>query len=466
MPPMTAFEKTTRRKIFYGLAALFLLVAPLVILHSRGYIVDLRSFNLVPTGGIFIKTVESGVRVFLDKNLARETSFISRGALISNLLPGRYTVRVEKEGYQPWSKVVRVRDGEVIEFRSIFLPPATITPQAVFTAPRAAPARLNGLAGRPELILEAGEPEKPVTLSVVQPGIGQVSMRIAEVSQWRWDRIGSQFYFSRKRGEKTVWFRAPLGGSASPETRLTFRGLPAGFQAEDIIPHPARANEFYFFAGGALFLQTQASVPAPIAEQVHAYAVTQDRIYYVAKNGFFVATSLEGRDTLVLGRKGLVLDEARPAKFVAVPSGVVAVLDSADGLFLYRPGVDQELQFITAGVDEVDFSQDGDRLVYWDEHRAWLYWVRDNRRQPFQLAGTREQVLSTVDRIRRLFLDSDGTNLFYATPAGLHMSEADSRATPNTYDLLEAPVTDFLLEKNSLTLHWIEGKTLFRANLK
>lgn len=462
---MGALEKSTRRKIFYGLSALFLLVAPVVVLYSRGYIANLHSLSFVPTGGIFVKTVEPGARVFLDRNLMKETSFISRGALITGLPPGRYTVRVEQDDHRPWSKVVRVRDGEVIEFRDIFLPPATITPQALFTVPRALPARIRELSGRSEIVVEVGDPEKPFTLFVVDPGARRAHINTPQVSGWRWDANGERLYLARKREGRTFWYRLPLGPRAREEG-IAFRGLPEGFSAQDLTPRPTSAGQFYFFAGGALFLQTQASVPSPIAEQVHAYTITPDKIYYVAKNGFFVQASPEGRDTLVLGRKGLVLDEARPMQFAVSPTGVIALLDSAGGLFLYRPGVDQELQFIAANVKGVDFNQDGDRMAYWDEHRTWLYWVRDNRRQPFQVARTREQVLSTVERIERVFLDGDGVRLFYATPQGLRMSEADSRATPNTYDLVEGAVSDFLFKRETVTLFWAEGKVVYRANLR
>ncbi len=462
---MTALEKSTRRKLYYGMLALFLLVVPLVILYSRGYVVDWRGQRFVPTGGIFVKTTQPGSRVFLGDTFTKETSFILRGALLTGLLPGRYTVRVEKDGYQPWLKVVRVRSEEVIEFRNIFLPPATITPQALFNAPGDPPVRLEALEGRPEIAVELGDPAKGRNLFIVDPEVRLARINLPRIAGWRWDKNGGELYFGRRREGRTLWYRLKLD-PGTREERITFRGLPEGFSAQDLTPHPTRAGQFYFFAGGALFLQTAASVPAPITEQVHAYTVAPNHIYFISKNGYFVETSLEGRNTVVLGRKGLVLDEARPARFSVSAAGAVAVLDSANGLFLYRPGLDQELQFIAANVEDLDFSESGDRMVYWDQHRVWLYWIQDNRRQPFQVAGSREQILSTVEGIRRAFLVDDGSHLFYATSAGLHMSEVDSRSTPNIYDLIEASVTDAIFKREAATLFWTAGKLVYRASIR
>ena len=148
---MSALDKSTRRKIFYGMVLLFAVVAPVALLYSRGYVFDRERRGLVVTGGIFVKTVQSGARVFVDSEFSKETSFISHGALITNLIPRRYTVRVEKEGYQPWIKAVRVANEEVLEFRNVLLPPAAISSQPFFS--RSGGMRVFWLDGRRALAL-------------------------------------------------------------------------------------------------------------------------------------------------------------------------------------------------------------------------------------------------------------------------------------------------------------------------
>src|SRR3989344_3351096 len=173
---MPALETNSRRRLFYAMAALFAVVTPLALLYSQGYVFDLKSRGVISTGGIFVKAVQPDVRVTIDPDISRETSFLSRGALITALEPRRYTVRVEKDGYRPWAKALTVQNEEVLEFRNIFLPPATITPTVVFTTRRNEQSELVPLQERAEVALALGPSGLPRTLYVVNPETGRSNL--------------------------------------------------------------------------------------------------------------------------------------------------------------------------------------------------------------------------------------------------------------------------------------------------
>ena len=464
---MEGFDKATRRKIFYSFALLFFVVVPLVILYARGYVLDLGRRRIVATGGIFVKTVGTGARVFVDDEFARETSFISRGALITSLLPKRYTVLVEQEGHRSWRKVVRVANEEVLEFRNVFLPPATITPTVVFNTRQRGPSRLVALPGTPEIAVESGAGAASKAVFFVNPETRVSRTNIIRISEWLWDGRTNVALILRESDGRRQWFSLPYepDGSAK-ETRIAFQGLPKEFSAEFVTPHPVHAGEFYFFAGGALFLQGRASVPMPIAEQVHAYAVGSDRLYFVSQNGFFVESDLDGRETKVLGRKGLFLDPEAPAQIYVAASGDVFVLDAAGGLFHYQPGRDQELGLVAGNVTGLDAASAGDRILFWDDHRLWIYWLRDNPAQPFDLARSKKQIFYSGEPIRQAFLNSEGTHAFFSDGARIRMTEVDDRGSTNVYDLVAEPHDSFLLDREALTLFWTKGPQVFRANLK
>lgn len=464
---MPALEKPLRRKIFYLMVALFGVVAPLIVLYSQGYIVDLKSRGFVSTGGIFVKTSQPGARVFVNAERSGETSFISHGALVTNLLPKRYTVRVEKDGFQPWQKVVRISDQEVLEFRNVFLPPASVTPAAVFRTPRQLPARVTALEGLDEVAVESAKAGQPSSVFIVDPKERLARINFPNVTRWFWDAASQNFVIARMSDGQMRWSRLAWSpGGAAREEPVVFRGLPAGFSAERIQPHPREPEEFYFFAGGALFLQSRSSVPIPIAEQLHAYALTREHVYFVSKNGFFVESDLNGQNTQILGRKGLFLSADQPARIIASPEGDIAVLDSAGGLFLYQPAQDQELQLISGNVRGIDFSANGDRALFWDEHRLWIYWLEDNPRQPFDLARTKKQVFFSEAPIEQAYLDAPGTHIFFAAASGIRMTEVDDRGGVNAYTLVAESVSTFALDRQELILYWLQGPLLFRANLK
>ncbi len=458
---MSALDKSTRRKIFYGMALLFAVVAPVALLYSRGYVFDLERRGLVATGGIFVKTVQSGARVFIDSEFSKETSFIAHGALITDLIPKRYTVRVEKDGYQPWAKTVRVANEEVLEFRNILLPPVAISPQPLFR--RSAGRRVFGLNGRRELAVESGDPARAVSLSFVHADTGAVAGQLNSVREWQWDAQSETLVIGRNAGGRMRWSRAAFLPAGIREEPIVFRGLPEGFSADRVIPHPSRSDEVYFSAGGALFLQGRATVPVAIAEQVHSFGLGNEHLYFISRNGFFAESDLLGGNTKLLGRKGLLLDEKTPAKITISQAGDVAVVDAANGLFLYRPGRAAELELVASGVLGIDFSASGDRLLFWDERHLGVFWLKDNPFQPFDIAGTKKQIFFSDDPIRQAYLNEAGTHIFYAMDSAVRMVEVDDRANTNNYDLVSARVSSFVVDRRDLTLFWLESPMLYRA---
>ena len=250
------------------------------------------------------------------------------------------------------------------------------------------------------------------------------------------------------------------------EEAYRFRGFPAAFSADVVRPHPVIPDQFYFLAGKALFLQARSSVPIPIAEQVETFGIAGSHLYFVTKNGFFVESGLDGHDTKLLGRKGLFLSEETPPRLVVSPSGAVLVLDSAGGLFLYRPGQDVELGLVGGNASGLDFSDRGDRMIFWNGGELWVYWLTDNPAQPFDLAGTKKKIFSGEALIHNAVLDRDGTHIIIAADAGIRMAEIDDRGGVNEHTLVGQPARSFSFEAKTATLYWVAESQLRSAALK
>ncbi|HBR80121.1 MAG: hypothetical protein UX09_C0052G0003 [Candidatus Uhrbacteria bacterium GW2011_GWE2_45_35] len=101
-------KKTTRKIIFFLFLGVFLIAAPLVVFYTAGYRLNFEQMSLVKTGLFYLSTNPKGATVILDdKNIGRETT-----AILKNILPGEYLVRLEKEGYLPWEKKLEIKENE------------------------------------------------------------------------------------------------------------------------------------------------------------------------------------------------------------------------------------------------------------------------------------------------------------------------------------------------------------------
>ena len=108
--------------LFYSAIAVFLIASYAIILYVQGYKYSFSEDRFFRTGAIYLKT-NTGADVYLDDKLPGNTSFFNNSYRLEGLLPGRYTIRVQKNNYSTWQKQVIVDEGFVSEFSKILLLP-------------------------------------------------------------------------------------------------------------------------------------------------------------------------------------------------------------------------------------------------------------------------------------------------------------------------------------------------------
>ncbi|MBI2056085.1 MAG: hypothetical protein HYT37_01790 [Candidatus Sungbacteria bacterium] len=142
----------TRKLLFYFFIFLFVIIAPVLTAFSLGYTFNTKTTTVEKTGGIFVKSKVPRLSIFLDGAFQKETALLSGGALLTELAPRTYLLRIEKEGYQPWFKTVAIQESLVNEFRNIVLVPhteftsrATTTKEEITRLSPPPPAKLYSL---------------------------------------------------------------------------------------------------------------------------------------------------------------------------------------------------------------------------------------------------------------------------------------------------------------------------------
>lgn len=116
-----------RNTIFSVLAVLatLVLVTTGIVLYAQGYRLDLRKRTLTATGMVLVKSLPDGARVFLNGELTTATN-----STVSDLVPGTYHLKLEKNGFFSWEKNVEVKAGLVTSTTTL-LPPLSPSLTAV-----------------------------------------------------------------------------------------------------------------------------------------------------------------------------------------------------------------------------------------------------------------------------------------------------------------------------------------------
>lgn len=114
--------KHTKRILFYSAVIVFVLLSYVVILYAQGYKYSFSEGKFFRTGSIFVKSNEDS-KVYLNDKFLNSTSFFGNSYTISGLLPGQYTVRLQKDNFSSWQKKISVEEGLVNDYSRILLLP-------------------------------------------------------------------------------------------------------------------------------------------------------------------------------------------------------------------------------------------------------------------------------------------------------------------------------------------------------
>jgi len=117
-------EKRVRTILFFVFLLIFIVIAPLLTLYVQGYRFDFENKKLTKTGALFIKTISpKQAEIYIDNKLIQKTDFFFSSALIENLLPKKYNIKVQKQDYYTWEKNLEIKEKQVAEAKNIILFP-------------------------------------------------------------------------------------------------------------------------------------------------------------------------------------------------------------------------------------------------------------------------------------------------------------------------------------------------------
>ncbi|MBX4191523.1 MAG: PEGA domain-containing protein [Candidatus Doudnabacteria bacterium] len=93
----------------FGLVGLgiviFLIVTPALVLYARGFKIDWKDKTFVKTGALVVRTEPSKADIFINDEKHKSDT----PANIRFLIPADYNIRVEKNGYQSWTKRLSIK---------------------------------------------------------------------------------------------------------------------------------------------------------------------------------------------------------------------------------------------------------------------------------------------------------------------------------------------------------------------
>lgn len=118
---MQPLSRKKRRGYILFFSVIFFIITPILILYATGYRLT-DTFSLGQTGGLYITTDQSGVQIYVNNKLIKETGIFQKNVFVQNLKPGTFVVETRKDGLTSWKKELKVYPETVAEAHTFMLP--------------------------------------------------------------------------------------------------------------------------------------------------------------------------------------------------------------------------------------------------------------------------------------------------------------------------------------------------------
>lgn len=398
-------RKRTRTILFWACVILFLTAAPTVVLYSQGYRINLRPAEgakiITQTGGLFLKVVPKQTEVYVNGELKNKTDFFFGSVLIGNLLPGKYEVEVQKDGFYPWTKTLQIQEKQVTEAKSIFLFP------------------------------------KELSWNVLSKGIDNFWVSPDE------NKIILQETSTSTSG---IWFLKlfdldkSLKSQLISETNISRNGadlLDVQFSDNpNVLSLKTAVNEqikYYSLDIG----KTTPLLTSQKAATTSADIVAQEKIgndsYYLDDKGFLFKN----------GNK--ITDQSFPVKqetdyFLQV-LGDAVFLKENQTLFELNPQTKSLDQLPFESVNSLKLSPNGKDLAVVCDHEIWILFLQDEMTQPQRKTGDKILLIRLSDQINGCYWLNNSYLTVFDSGNKLRISEIDDRSSTNVVEI-KSPAQD------------------------
>lgn len=110
------------RRLYLSLfMLLFFAMLPAIIFYADGWRYKTGD-GFVRTGGVYIGVPYPDARVTMNGIEIGQSGFLDRSFYRGDLTPGAFTIRVEREGYRSWNRVLMVEEQLVTDARALLVP--------------------------------------------------------------------------------------------------------------------------------------------------------------------------------------------------------------------------------------------------------------------------------------------------------------------------------------------------------
>ena len=441
-------ENTIRRRVFFWiLAALFAITTSVVVFYAFGYRFSPERGIFIYGGSATLKTNPRAVEIYINGQPVsrKKLNYINSSYHIDGLKPGSYLLEVRADGFRTWSKKIRVRSGVSTEFWNVVLARSGYEKE---TAMREADRRFF-ISPNNKFICTAKKEGDGISLLLAEM---ENSEKVSELFR------SDDYYPAGEEKENIEWF--PQGGQLIVPVTEKDSGAKdyliinvktgssaslASLSGDDDLGvvrwDPREKEKLYYLSRGNLYSLKITGEPKKkeIASSVSSYDISSGYIFYFQlPGGIIYRTNTDGSGTQQITTSPPEEMEDPAHKIITYDNDRIAIINKKTGnLFIWNRGDKKEyFRKIGEGIGDIQFSDDGKKLLFWSENEIFVYFTRDWNTQPLRL----EDELQTLTRFSAGIENVHWAKLYehviFTVGTEVKIIELDQRGGSNVSDII------------------------------
>jgi hypothetical protein len=471
------FSPTRRLALLLILTLLFFLSVFAITAYSFGYRYAFDQGIFIHSGSILLKTNPSRVSLFLnDKPLEQKRiSFINGSYQINGLRPGRYKIAVTAPGFDSWTKHITVESGKASEFWNILLTRNDYETQNIplrnvtrlYPSPEGQRLAVSQFDGEETSIVAVNADGTDAiqvfsSLEYIRPDTEQERERNIE---WSPNEEFLIIPVQEKSSSKTVEYFI-----VNRET-LASKKLSSLTKEESFTPYSVRwgtgNNNIYALSSSTntLFIftedndQWEVTVTLP---DVKAYDFSASKLYTLHSDGLLYEQNPLGENSKILSHfqnNRLALEDSEKANLTVYDENRITLLSENGGLTLWNKG-SEGIHFHTmdASIQGVQFSDDGKKILYWNNTTIYTYFTREWDVQPKREEDTFLTIATFIFPIKNVSWTEQYEHILYSSENEIKIIELDHRDQRVTFTF---PIS---IQTTSPVLQLFQEDLLFFVN--
>jgi hypothetical protein len=429
----------------------FLVATPFLVTYIYGYRWDFELNRIRKTGTLHVRTFPKKAEVYVNGKLKRPQTPES----INGLLERVYEVKVWKEGYLPWIKKLKVEPGVVTRTDLVYLFPDSLEKEDIL--------------GGEILDFKIYANQDKAAFIKKDQGVGILNLKNNEKKIISQEASFEKLSWSVKGENLLLWSREKgfYVFDIDKDDDLRKLEIETGISLDDVHWSQNDKNVLYFLNNESKIVRLdilENKRESPIATRVLAYAVFQNKLFYILDDKNVYSFDERNGSTKQVTRQSLEIEENSGERnvFQISQEGEIVLVTNKKELYLIDETYIEGVKKIDSEVEKVVWQGGSEKIAYTNQNgEVWVYYLEDKEFPVVKKAGEKEMVLRYQGEISDLSWFFGFEYLIVGCNDKLKVIELDSRDVRNIVDLVEldknyATKAEYSWEREKLYL-WNNG---------